>query len=92
MYNEGVDWALILNNWVLTQVSKAAWDEKVAKEAARFVQLGYTPFSTPPFEIWAEIAYVAFRAQPKEFLATLDKLTLQTLRVKLARAEAREYG
>jgi hypothetical protein len=33
VYNEGVDWALILNNWLLTRVSKEAWDEKVAKEA-----------------------------------------------------------
>jgi len=44
VYNEGIDWALILNNWVLPQVSKETWDEMVAKEAARFVQLGYSFF------------------------------------------------
>jgi hypothetical protein len=31
VYNEGVDWALTLNNWVLTRVRKEAWDENFQK-------------------------------------------------------------
>ena len=87
VYNEGVDWSLILDNWVLTQVTKEAWGDKVAKEAARFVELGYTPFSIPPFALWKTLAYDTLLADPKAFTATLNKLTILTLRSKLAKAE-----
>jgi hypothetical protein len=88
VYSDGVDWTLILNNWVLPQVTKEEWDKKVAREAARFVELGYTPFSIPPFALWFAFAYEVYKAEPKAFASTLNKLKILTLRAKLAKSEA----
>jgi hypothetical protein len=96
VYKDGVDWELIRDNLVLTQICEEAFEEIVEKEVKRFADMKYTPFSIPPFEIWGRFAYESFVADPGAFAATLDSVRILTLRAELvtvdARAAARAAG
>ena len=89
VYKDGVEWALIRDNWVLTQITEESLEALLRTEEAYFQNKGYIPFTVLPFAAWAPFAYRSFIADPKAFVATLNQIKVLTLRAELATLEAR---
>jgi hypothetical protein len=89
VYKDGVDWELIKNSWVLTQITVHDLEAIEDAAVAKFAEMKYIPFTVLPFSYWARFAYMSLIDDPKAFFRTLDEMRVQTLRAELAVVEAR---